>query len=167
MRYTFLLGSALLWVGFAYGQDSVSTKPVDDTALRPTCVPEAKAADSKTSGDGKAKIVVYREQKFKGKIIKPPLICDGVDVAFMPPGGYLTLLASPGKHTVESDSKKSPVTVDLKEGEVTYLKFHIVMGAWHGLGAIEQATSDEGKESVAKLTPVTDPQWFDVETKAK
>jgi hypothetical protein len=166
MKYIFPLMSVLLWAGLACCQDSGSAKPNADATQRPTCVPEAKAT-TETSGNAKmAKIVVYREGKFVGKIIKPPVICDGLDVAFMPNGGYITLLASPGTHSVESDSPHSPVTVDVKEGEVSYVKLHIVIGATHGLGAVEQVTPDEGQKDTAKLKPVTDAKWFEIEKKA-
>ncbi len=166
MKYMFPLMSVLLWAGLACCQESGSANPNAGATQRPTCVPEVKAT-AETAGDAKAaKIVVYREGKFVGKVIKPPVICDGLDVAYIPNGGYITLLASPGTHTVESDSRHSPVTVDAKEGEVSYVKLHIVIGATHGLGAVEQATPDEGKKATAKLKPVTDAKWFEIEKKS-
>lgn len=167
MKYTSLM-FALLWTGIVYCQDSSVAKPgADVTAQTTATAGQTPAASSGTSSEKMAKIVVYRVKAFKGSAIKPPVLYDGLLAAFLYNGSYVELLVPPGQHIISSDKQGSRIfagkrenilTIDAKAGEVSYVQLEVVMGAWHGVGEVRQASPEEGKAASESL-PRQEPDW--------
>ncbi len=113
-----------------------------------------------------AKIVVYRPKVKLGHGLKPPVIYDGFLVSYLPNGSYVALQTPPGQHTIQSNREGSRIfaehhnvlTLDAKEGETSYIRLKIVMGAWEGLGEVQPVTPEEGKAEAASLVQV-EPNW--------
>ena len=66
----------------------------------------------------------------------------------------------PGQHTISSDKEGSRIfagkrenslIIDAKEGEASYVKLKVVMGAWHGVGEVQQVPPETGKTGTASL----------------
>lgn len=137
----------------AYGQDSPQANSNAAQSGAPPADPKASAGPVQPS-ENKARIVVYREKSKKGRWIKPPVLCDNTQVAYLDNGRYVILLVAPGQHTITSDKTKYSVVVDAKEDEVSFIKLHIVMGFTHGLGAVEQSPAETAKSTAASLIPI-------------
>lgn len=160
MKYTSLM-FALLWTGIVYCQDSSAAKPGAAVAE------QTPAARSVTSSENMAKIVVYRVKAFKGSAIKPPVLYDGFLAAYLYNGSYVELVVPPGQHIIGSDKEGSRIfagkrentlTIDAKPGEVIYVQLKVVMGAWHGVGEVQQVSLEQGKAASASL-PRQEPDW--------
>ena len=168
MKYASLLLFALLWTGIVYSQDSIGANPETDVAQQPHATAgQIPATRSEPLGEKMAKIVVYREKAFKGKPIKPPVIYDGFLVTYLHNGSYVELLVPPGQHTISSDKEGSRIfagkrenslIIDAKEGEASYVQLKVVMGAWHGVGEVQQVPPETGKTSAASLDR-SEPDW--------
>ncbi len=167
MKYKSLM-FALLWTGIVYCQDSSVAKPgAAATEQSPAAAGQTPATRSETSSEKMAKIVVYRERAFKGSAIKPPVLYDGLLAAYLYNGSYVELVVPAGQHIISSDKEGSRIfagkrenllTIDAKPGEVSYVRLEVVMGAWHGLGEVHQASPEEGKAASASL-PRQEPDW--------
>jgi len=168
MKYTSLLLLGMLWTGIVYGQDSNGAEPKTAvTEEAPTTAGQMPATRSETLGEMTAKIVVYREKAFKGSAIKPPVLYDGFLVTYLHNGSYVELLVPPGQHTIGSDKegsrifagkRKNTLTIDAKEGTVSYVQLKVVMGAWHGLGEVHEVPQETGKTVAASLAR-EEPDW--------
>jgi hypothetical protein len=167
MKLTSLL-FALLWTSIVYGQDSSIAKPGTDAANQVSATAgQVPATRSETSSGNMAKIVVFREKAFKGNAIKPPVIYDGFLVAYLYNGKYVELQVPPGQHAISSDKEGSRIfagkrenslIIDAKAGETSYVQLKVVMGAWHGVGEVEQVPEETGKAGSASLAR-QEPDW--------
>jgi TonB family protein len=72
------------------------------------------------------KIIFYRESHFRNNDYKPPVFCDGVEIARMVSGSYLEVTAPPGRHNCVAESAHGPTTtIDIVPGSVAYLRVDI------------------------------------------
>ena len=146
MKLTSLL-FALLWTSIVYGQDSSIAKPGTDAANQVSATAgQVPATRSETSSGNMAKIVVFREKAFKGNAIKPPVIYDGF------------LVADKEGSRIFAGKRENSLIIDAKAGETSYVQLKVVMGAWHGVGEVEQVPEETGKAGSASLAR-QEPDW--------
>jgi hypothetical protein len=134
----------------------------------PVTAGQIPAARSETSSENMAKIVVYRESESKGKAkIKPPVIYDGFLVAYLYNGNYVELQVPPGQHIISSNKegsrilvgkKENTLIIDAKAGETSYIQLKVVMGAWTGVGEVQQVPEETGKAGMASRAR-QEPDW--------
>jgi hypothetical protein len=134
----------------------------------PATAGQIPAARSETSSENMAKIVVYRESESRGKAkIKPPVIYDGFLVAYLYNGNYVELQVPPGQHIISSNKegsrilvgkKENTLIIDAKAGETSYIQLKVVMGAWTGVGEVQQVPEETGKAGMASLAR-QEPDW--------
>ncbi len=85
----------------------------------------ASAAAQEQTG----KIIFYRESHFRTSDYKPPVFCDGVELARMDNGSFLEAIAPPGRHVCVVESVDGPpVTNEIAPGNVVYLRVEIRPG---------------------------------------
>lgn len=67
------------------------------------------------------KIVFWRESQFLDADYKPPLFCDGFELGRMKSGGYMEVVAQPGRHECVAESAQGPeTTIEVEPGGVAY-----------------------------------------------
>jgi TonB family protein len=99
------------------------------------------------------KIVFYRESHFRNYDYKPPVYCDGIELARIVSGSYLEVTAPPGRHTCVAETAQGPATtIDIVPGSVAYLRVDITPTVKRHAFLIT-ATEAEYKLQ-PKLTPV-------------
>jgi TonB family protein len=82
----------------------------------------ASAAAQEQTG----KIVFYRESHFRNYDYKPPVFCDGVELAQLVSGSYLELTVQPGRHVCVAETEQGPpTTIDIVPRDVIYLRVDI------------------------------------------
>lgn len=99
-------------------------------------------------------VYVYRPGKLVGKALEPSVFCDGVELARMDNGRFLTLKLKPGKHMVHLTDKKKGFQTDMGGGQVYYFRVGIEMGMWKGQGKITLDDAERGAEEIKKLKPL-------------
>jgi hypothetical protein len=157
--------SALIVLIIALAACSSSTPPASTptpaaapTATAPAAVPPAAttpppAAAPATSGD-KATIYVYRQKAFMGMALRPTVMVDGKDLVNMGNGRIYTGFFTPGSYNFQMDDKKSGAKLDLKAGDVYYMRVDIVPGFWKGGGKLSLIDAKQAVDEVKGLTPI-------------
>jgi hypothetical protein len=132
--------------------------------LGPAYMPEQAAPADK------ATVYIYRDSKFVGGAVSYTVSGNGTPLAKLSSGSYFVYHAPPGEveFTAQTEAKTS-VTVDVKAGEVYYVKGTVGWGVFVGHPHLMLVTSEVGeKEIVAcKLAPgsASDPSVAVAETK--
>lgn len=99
-----------------------------------------------------ASLVIFREGHFTGSALKPSIYVDGKEVARIKNGTYFSTQIEPGKHNLTSSAKhESPLLIEVKPGETSYIQMIVVTGTWRGAGRLVPVPLDDGKAAVAKL----------------
>src|SRR5882724_11563633 len=99
-----------------------------------------------------ASLVIFREGHFTGSGLKPSIYVDGKEVARIKNGSYFTMQIEPGKHDLSSSAKhESPLPLEIKPGETSYVQMIVVTGTWRGAGRLVPVPNDDGKIAVSKL----------------
>jgi hypothetical protein len=99
-------------------------------------------------------VYIYRPGKLVGKALEPSVFCDGVELARMDNGRFLTLKLKPGKHMVHLTDKKKGFETDMGGGQVYYFRVGIEMGMWKGQGKITLDDAEKGADEIKKLKPL-------------
>jgi len=104
-----------------------------------------------------ASLVIFREGHFAGSALKPSIYVDGKDVARIKNGTYFTMPIEAGKHELSSSAKhESPLPLEIKPGETSYVQMIVVPGTWRGAGRLVPVPADDGKIAVSKLKILSD-----------
>jgi hypothetical protein len=102
-------------------------------------------------------LVIFREGHFAGSGLKPSIYVDGKEVARLKNGSYFSMQIEPGKHDLSSSAKhESPLLVEIKPGETSYVQMIVVQGTWRGAGRLIPVPPDDGKIAVSKLKILSD-----------
>lgn len=93
---------------------------------------------------GKTEVVFFREGGFSGSAISCA-VKEGKDkISSLPPGRFFILVTNPGEHDYSSTSSSdNGVHLNLKEGEVRYVRCSIKVGFWAGKGSLDLAKEEE------------------------
>ena len=104
-----------------------------------------------------ASLIIFREGHFAGSALKPSIFVDGKEVARLKNGSYYIMPIEPGKHELSSSAKhESPLPIEIKAGETSYVQMIVVPGTWRGAGRLVPVPPDDGKVAVSKLKVVSD-----------
>jgi hypothetical protein len=114
----------------------------------------AAPAGSEPRDEGLATVYIFRPNKLMGKALEPSVYCDGVELARMDNGRYLTLKLKPGRHTIHMTNEKKGFDMDLRGGEEYYFRVGIEAGFWKGQGKIMLQENEKGIAEVKKLKPL-------------
>jgi len=154
---------SILALVFAIAACSSSTPPpsgpsVAPTAAAPTAMPPAATAPAPTAaaaGPGdKATIYIYRQKAFMGMALRPTVMVDGKDLVNMGNGRLYIGYFTPGSYNFQMDDKKSGAKLDLKPGDVYYMRIDIVPGFWKGGGKLSLIDAKQAVDEVKGLTPI-------------
>jgi hypothetical protein len=121
------------------------------STLVAVAVPEDAAA---LKAGEPATVYIYRPSKLFGKALEPSVFCDGVELARMDNGRYLTLRLKPGRHTIHMTDEKKGFDIDVRSGEEYYFRVGIESGFWKGQGKIMLQDKEKGAAEVKKLKPL-------------
>ena len=141
---------------------SSSTPPpsgpsVAPTAAAPPALPPAATTPPPTAaaapGD-KATIYIYRQKAFMGMALRPTVMVDGKDLVNMGNGRLYVGYFTPGSYNFQMDDKKSGAKLDLKPGDVYYMRIDIVPGFWKGGGKLSLIDAKQAVDEVKGLTPI-------------
>ncbi|MGA3316830.1 MAG: DUF2846 domain-containing protein [Candidatus Korobacteraceae bacterium] len=91
-----------------------------------------------------AMVYVYRYKQYVGSALSPSVYCDEVQLARMDNGRYFSVALAPGKHAFRSNDKQSGLELDLKAGQIYFIRVEIATGFWKGHGRLIQMTSEQG-----------------------
>jgi len=72
--------------------------------------------------ESKAIVFFYRNREFYGKLLKPVLYCDGIQLAKIANGRYFIAKVDPGPHVFRSKGKDSFIEMDLIGGKTYYIQ---------------------------------------------
>lgn len=109
---------------------------------------------AKSDAGEPATVYIYRPSKMFGKALEPSVFCDGVELARMDNGRYLTLKLKPGRHTIHMTDEKKGFDIDVRSGEEYYFRVGIESGFWKGKGKITLQEKEKGVAEVKKLKPL-------------
>lgn len=101
-----------------------------------------------------ATVYIYRPNKLFGKALEPSVFCDGVELARMDNGRYLTLKLKPGRHTIHMTDEKKGFDIDIRSGEEYYFRIGIESGFWKGKGKITLQEKEKGVAELKKIKPL-------------
>lgn len=113
-----------------------------------------KSEQGNSSAQGMATVYIYRPGKLVGKALEPSVFCDGVELARMDNGRFLTLKLKPGKHIIHMTDKKKGFEIDMGAGQEYYFRVGIEMGMWKGQGKIMLEENEKGVAEIKKLKPL-------------
>lgn len=101
---------------------------------------------------GTAGVYVYRDS-FVGKALKKDIWMDGKCIGESAPDTFFYTEATPGKHTLSSESEFSPndLAIMVEAGKNYFYRQFIKMGLLRGGADLEAVTDEQGKAAVAKL----------------
>jgi hypothetical protein len=107
-----------------------------------------------TSADTPVTVYIYRPGKLVGKALEPSVFCDGVELARMDNGRFVTLRLTPGKHIIHMTDKKKGFELDMGPGQEYYFRVGIEMGMWKGQGKLMLEEKEKGEAEIKKLKPL-------------
>lgn len=100
-------------------------------------------------------VYLYRTSAM-GAAIAPTVTANKVPLLGLPPGGYFVYRASPGELTLEQHTEATTsVTLDVKAGEVYYVKGSVGMGFFVGHPHLVVVGKEDGEREIreCKLIP--------------
>ena len=107
-------------------------------------------------------LYVYRKKGEGAKSEEPPVFCNGREIARMDNGRFIKVLLAPGTYMFESDdTKKPPVTLQLRSGETNYLEMKA--SKYKGLGHLRPSDEESATEEIGKMKPLANKFIFDSE----
>jgi len=162
----------------AKGETMHLVRTAESVAPPPAAGAEAKPdTGAATSTQLTAKIVLYREHAFTEHKLKPWVILDNETMAWIPDRKYMTLLVTPGKHTILLERSVGATVFNLGIGGtqgnalLIYATAEqpgyaaVEVASWSGTFSARLAEPEEAKKALAKLSPVeakvVDPEVSD------
>ena len=114
-----------------------------------------------TGDDSKIVVNVYRYKAFTGSALEPPFLVDGVKLAQIDNGTWFKVRLDPGKHTFQSNDKQAGIELELKAGEVYYIRMELAEGFWKGKGRLLLVPKEQGAFEIQKLKPLKKEKILD------
>jgi hypothetical protein len=115
-----------------------------------------KAKQFAVPSAGKAGVYVYRDS-FVGKALKKDVWLDGKCVGESAPDVFFYAEATPGKHTLSTESEFSPndLAIMVEAGKNYFNRQFIKMGLMVGGADLEAMSEEQAKPAIAKLQLAT------------
>lgn len=137
------LALGLATVAFLTGCASVKMEPKEASDKAKQFAPPAA---------GMAGVYVYRDSVV-GKALKKDLWLDGKCIGESGPDVFFRTEATPGKHTLSTESEFSPndLSIMLEAGKIYFYRQFIKMGLMKGGADLEAMPEAEAKPAIAKL----------------
>jgi hypothetical protein len=127
----------------------------------PAPAPAENPGGAAAPADTPATVYIYRPNKMLGKALEPSVFADGVELARMDNGRFLTLRLAPGRHVIHMTDKKKGYDINFGAGEVYYFRVGIETGMWKGHGKLVLDENERGAKEVRKLKPLGDDKIKD------
>jgi hypothetical protein len=102
----------------------------------------------------KAMVYFYRYKQFIGYRAKPSVYCDEARLAKIENGRFFAVRLDPGKHTFRANDKQSGVELDVKAGQVYYVRVEIIDSFLKQYGRLVLMAPEQGAYEVKKLKPL-------------
>ena len=83
--------------------------------------------------------------------MKPGVFCDNVELAQIINGSWFKAILSPGKHVLQSNDKQSGIELELKPGDVYYIRVEMETESWKGHAKVVLVPKEQGSFEVKKL----------------
>lgn len=127
-------------------------------SLLSSCAPTLGPAFQKTDKipEGVGLVYIYRPGKGIGGGVSPDIRANGVVITTLYNGGYYPYFAKPGEIEFSAKTEStSSVTLDIKAGQVYYIKGSIGIGFFVGRPHLTVEPSEVGEKKIAacKLIP--------------
>jgi len=122
------------------------------STLAAILLPSTVSAQTNSS-DSSGTVYVYRYKQFVGMAVKPSVYCDDVEAARMQNGRYFALKLSPGEHNVRSNDTQSGIALQIKAGEVYFVRVELATGMLKGHGRLVMTSPEQGRVEVLRLEP--------------
>jgi hypothetical protein len=103
----------------------------------------AQAAQGNGSSN-EARVDIYRYKQAFAKGIRPSIVVDEIDVARLQDGRSVVLTMPAGIHTFRSNDAQSRVELELKAGQVYYIRIDIAPGLVKGHGRVMLVQPEQG-----------------------
>lgn len=115
-----------------------------------------KAKQFAVPGAGKAGVYVYRDS-FVGQALKKDVWLDGKCVGESAPDVFFYTEATPGRHTLSTESEFSPndLSILVEAGKNYFYRQFIKMGLMVGGADLESMPEEQAKAAIAKLQLAT------------
>lgn len=97
-------------------------------------------------------VYFYRPRRFVGFALKPSVFVDNVSVGRLSSGSVIKVAITPGTHQICSNDKGTGIELDVKGGQVYYVRIDMIVGAWKGHGAVTLVDPQQGKYEVKAAT---------------
>ena len=101
-----------------------------------------------------ARVVIYREGRALGALLRPTVTVNGKDLVNIGNGRVFVGAFRPGHYVFEANDKNSGTELDLKPGSSIFIRMEIVPGIWKGSGRLLQVAPEQGAFEAKRLTPV-------------
>jgi hypothetical protein len=117
--------------------------------------PSAGTSAASQSNDSQATVYIYRYKQFVGSALSPSVYCDESELARMENGRFFVAKLAPGKHVFRSNDKQAGIDVDLKAGQVYYVRMELATGFMKGHGRLVAVAPEQGSYEVKNLKPLS------------
>lgn len=111
-------------------------------------------AQAAPEAEAQPKVYVYRYKAFQGKGLRPSIYVDDKDVVRLQSGRGVVLTLPAGPHRFRSNDKQSQIELDLKSGQVYYIRLEIASGFLKGHGRLTLVMPEQGAGEYKQLKPV-------------
>lgn len=113
--------------------------------------PPTSATQAVETPKDMGRVYIYRYKSFQGGALEPSIYCDEVQLARMDNGRFFVVDLPLGKHAFRSEDKQSAIELDLKPGQVSYIRMELAVGFWKGKGRLMMIMPEQGSAEVKKL----------------
>jgi len=104
--------------------------------------------------DDKATVHIYRSKNIYGSALEKSVFLDGVEIARIDSGRFITLKLDAGKHRVHMADEKLGLEVEMKGGQEYYFRLKLVQGWFGAHGRLVAVDNEKGAKEMKKLKPV-------------
>ncbi len=118
-------------------------------------VPAQKPATAGNRDPARATVYFFRYTEWHGNMLEPSVYCDGVQLARLDNGRYFAIELEPGKHACHSNHKESRVELDLKAGEIYYVRMEMEMGMWKTKGRLVPIGQTRAAMELRSVSPLS------------
>ena len=94
--------------------------------------------------EGKAVMTFYRKSRFAGAILNTSIHVDGIEIADLDNGTFVSLVVDPGPHKIYSDEEDDTTTIETEAHREYFFRIGLVMGVWKGHGILVHVPGEEG-----------------------
>ena len=128
--------------------------PVPAPAATPAPAPAPAPTPAPVPADTKATVHYYRYSQWVGRVLKPPVYCDGILLGYIQNGTYLDVKVPAGTHKFSSEENPAGLTVTVEPGKDYYFRTDLRPGFWVGSFALVMVMPEQGKSDMSQLTPL-------------